>query len=295
MDMLNNNEDNFFINRLKSALDNAPTLIYIKNQKLEYIYGNMQTLKLFKCSMEELYLSNDSKFFPPNAVKQIKESDLKALSGKSTEMELIVDYGTNNTRVYLCANTPIYSSANHIIGILGISIDITLQKERVEKALNLAKTDVLTGLVNRLELDTNLAQEVQRCKRYQEPLSIILLDIDHFKIVNDHYGHLVGDRCLIHIAKILGNHSRITDTVSRWGGEEFLVLCPQTNLKGAIELAETYHSLINKYLFPEVKQITASFGVTTYRSGDTIETFINRADQALYKAKSMGRDRIEVF
>lgn len=290
MSMLNN----FFLNGLNAALDNAPSFIYVKNRKLEYIYGNVQTLKLFNCSMEDLYLSSDSNFFPSSSVRQIKENDLKALSGACTEMELIVDDGTNK-RVYLCVNTPIYSDTKHIIGVLGIATDITIQKELTERALNLAKTDVLTGLVNRLDLDTKLCQEAERCKRYHEPLSIILVDIDHFKIVNDNYGHLSGDRCLIHIANILSNHSRITDTVSRWGGEEFLILCPQTNLKSAIDFAERYRTLINQHVFPEVNQISASFGVTTFHSSDTVEAFITRADQALYKAKNMGRNRVEAI
>ncbi|WP_052810389.1 sensor domain-containing diguanylate cyclase [Vibrio renipiscarius] len=289
------NKDSLLLSGLRTALDHVPSFVYVKNRKLEYVYANIQTLKLFECTMEELYLASDGQFFPPETAQKIKENDLKALSGESTEIELIVNDGSANKRIYLSVNTPVYSDTNHIIGVLGISTDITTQKELAEKAIKLAKTDVLTGLVNRLELDSKLNQEIQRYKRDQEPLSIILADLDHFKTVNDDFGHLAGDKCLVQVAKIFGSHSRIVDTAGRWGGEEFLILCPQADLKSAIAQAETYRSLIHDHIFPEVKHVTASLGVTTFQPNDTLETFVDRADQALYKAKSLGRNRVEAL
>jgi diguanylate cyclase (GGDEF)-like protein len=219
------------------------------------------------------------------------------LSGESTEEEIIVDDGESEKKVCLEVKTPIYSNNDNdlIVGILGISTDITYQKSLEEKALKLAITDVLTGLANRLELDSVLGGEVERFKRSQHPLSIIMLDIDHFKKVNDNYGHLVGDKCLAKVAEILKNNARMIDTVGRWGGEEFLIICFETDLNGSRKLAKKLLTLIEESVFPEVKHITGSFCVTSFIADDTLEIFINRADQALYNAKEFGRNRVEVI
>ncbi|MCL1137831.1 GGDEF domain-containing protein [Shewanella pneumatophori] len=282
---------------LYAALDHVQSFVYIKNRKFEYVYANIHTLKLFGCTAEELYLATDTKFFPSDVVNELRAVDLKVLSGESTEEEVVVDAGTSKRRIYLNVKAPIYSDTNpnEVIGILGISTDITTQKLLEEKALKLAKTDVLTGLANRLELDTRLSHEIERCRRSQYPLSIILVDLDHFKKVNDNYGHLLGDKCLIQASEILTNNTRVLDTVGRWGGEEFLILCPETNLDNAIDLAEACRAIIEQHRFAEGPHVTVSLGVTTMIEGDSLEALINRADQALYNAKTLGRNRVEVL
>jgi diguanylate cyclase (GGDEF)-like protein/PAS domain S-box-containing protein len=282
---------------LRTALDNLPSYVYIKDSKSRYVYANKHTLDLFGCTSKELHLAEDSNFFPPDVMKKLRKVDLKVLLGGSTEEEIIVDDGESEKKVYLEVKTPIYSNNDNdlIVGILGISTDITYQKSLEEKALKLAITDVLTGLANRLELDSVLGGEVERLKRSQHPLSIIMFDIDHFKKVNDNHGHLIGDKCLVKVAKILKNHTRMIDTVGRWGGEEFLIICPETDLNGSRKLAEKLRTLIKESVFPEVKHITGSFGVTSFIADDTLEVFINRADQALYNAKKFGKNRVEVI
>lgn len=282
---------------LYAALDHVQSFVYIKNRKFEYVYANIHTLKLFGCTAEELYLATDIKFFPSDVVNELRAEDLKVLSGESTEEEVVVDAGTSKRRIYLNVKAPIYSDTdpNEIIGILGISTDITTQKLLEEKALKLAKTDVLTGLANRLELDTRLNCEIERCRRLKYPLSIILADLDHFKKVNDNYGHLFGDKCLIQVSEILTNNTCELDTAGRWGGEEFLILCPETNLNSAIALAEACRAIIEQHRFAEGPHVTVSLGVTTLIAGDTLEALINRADQALYNAKTRGRNRVEIL
>ncbi|MCL1146886.1 GGDEF domain-containing protein [Shewanella marinintestina] len=154
---------------------------------------------------------------------------------------------------------------------------------------------MLTGLANRLELDTRLNCEIERCRRLKYPLSIILADLDHFKKVNDNYGHLFGDKCLIQVSEILTNNTRELDTAGRWGGEEFLILCPETNLDNAIDLAEACRAIIEQHRFAEGPHVTVSLGVTTLIADDTLEALINRADQALYNAKTRGRNRVEIL
>jgi len=165
-------------------------------------------------------------------------------------------------------------------------------EEKNAKLEYLSITDPLTRLYNRHKLDQVLESEHQRFLRSKLAFSVILLDIDHFKLVNDRHGHSVGDDVLQHISDILQRNSRQTDSVGRWGGEEFLIICPYANLEGALNLAEKLRIAIESHDFPQVGHITASFGVTEYRSDDNESRVVSRADDALYKAKNAGRNRV---
>ena len=169
----------------------------------------------------------------------------------------------------------------------------TIAENAAKKLEHLSITDILTGLYNRRKLDEALQTEFHRSDRSAHHFAIIILDIDHFKQVNDTYGHLVGDKVLINIAEILQEQVRIVDIVGRWGGEEFLIICPNTQMDGILALAEKIRVKIKDHVFSEVGTQTASFGVATWQTEDTIKTIITRADKALYKAKHGGRNRIE--
>lgn len=158
---------------------------------------------------------------------------------------------------------------------------------------SLSITDPLTGLANRRHLEELLNGEIERMERYGDTFSIILADIDHFKLVNDSYGHDIGDVVLCTFAGLLQGLVRDCDLAARLGGEEFVVLLPQTKLDAATASAERLRVATRQMRatgFPE--NISASFGVTNYRLGDTIHTMLKRVDQALYAAKSGGRDRV---
>lgn len=157
----------------------------------------------------------------------------------------------------------------------------------------LSVTDRLTGLYNRLKLDEALEGEVQRALRFDQPFSLIILDLDHFKAVNDEHGHQLGDKVLIHLARLLQDNTRETDVVGRWGGEEFMVICTHTALDGALNLAEKLRLLLQECAFPVVGPRTGSFGVSAYRAGDQARDLVARADAALYTAKHQGRNRVE--
>lgn len=154
-------------------------------------------------------------------------------------------------------------------------------------------TDRLTGLYNRLRLDQALENEYKRIHRSNQFFSIIFVDVDHFKFVNDHHGHQLGDQVLIAIAHLLKGEAREVDVVGRWGGEEFLIVCPNTDTQQALILAERLRSMIAMHSFPSVKNKTCSFGVATIRPEETIASLLSRADAALYRAKANGRDRVE--
>ncbi|ACN17113.1 sensory box histidine kinase (GGDEF domain protein) [Desulforapulum autotrophicum HRM2] len=161
------------------------------------------------------------------------------------------------------------------------------------KLEQLSVTDRLTGLYNRMKIDDTLLEEIGRVLRYNYPLSLILMDIDLFKQVNDTHGHQAGDAVLIQMAKTMDKNIRSTDICGRWGGEEFMVICPHTDLKGALSLAEHLRESIARQIFPHVITQTGSFGVAQYGNGDSEADLIARADRAMYLAKEGGRNRVE--
>ncbi|MCX7206686.1 MAG: diguanylate cyclase [Proteobacteria bacterium] len=165
--------------------------------------------------------------------------------------------------------------------------------EKNKELEQLAVTDRLTGLYNRLFLDQVLEREFSTIGRHGTTFSLILLDIDHFKQVNDTYGHHAGDEVLKSISKILKESVRESDVVGRWGGEEFLVLCPNTSRTDALKIAKKLRLAIEQYDFASIGCRTASFGVASYQQGDTIATVEARADKALYLAKDKGRNCVE--
>lgn len=185
--------------------------------------------------------------------------------------------------------SPRYSDMGVMVGYTAIRQDIT-DKKRIEE---LSITDTLTGLYNRLKLDELLRLHVSTAMRHGTPFSVIMLDIDKFKSVNDTYGHQVGDTLLQEIAHVLKINIRLEDALGRWGGEEFLILLPATTSEGATALAEKLREAIEAYSFSTVGQRTSSFGVASYTQGDDTKSIIGRADEALYRAKESGRNRVE--
>jgi len=185
--------------------------------------------------------------------------------------------------------SPKYDDQNNKVGYTAIRQDIT-DKKRVEE---LAITDRLTQIYNRIHLDLILQKSIQNSQRYGHKLSIILLDVDKFKSVNDIYGHHLGDIILKETASVLKQNIRAADTLGRWGGEEFLIILPETGLQESMLLAEKLRMAMEQFKFKTVGSKTASFGVSSYHEGDTEITIVDRADKALYLAKENGRNRVE--
>jgi diguanylate cyclase (GGDEF)-like protein len=160
----------------------------------------------------------------------------------------------------------------------------------------LSVTDQLTGLRNRRYFDDHFAIERKRAKRYNKALSLIMIDIDNFKKINDAYGHQVGDSVLQAFSNLLQENVRPSDTISRWGGEEFIILLPSTSPENAIVVAQKIQSAVNLYHFSEVGNLTASFGVSNVEpNSNSNRDSVNQADQALYEAKKQGRNRVVAF
>lgn len=169
--------------------------------------------------------------------------------------------------------------------------------EQNEKLQKLSITDKLTDIYNRVKLDKTLQYEFNRTLRYKHIFSIILMDIDYFKSINDNFGHQIGDDVLIECANLFKDNIRNVDILGRWGGEEFLIICPETNKYEAVQLATDINIAVRNHKFKTYpKKITISIGVATFNENiQKVEALVSRADKALYEAKNQGRDRIVAY
>lgn len=216
-------------------------------------------------------------------VKTVDDEKLQPIYNKwvAVKQHTAIDYGVVWKLVFV------------IIVISFVYIYHYLHDKRLKKELTrLSITDKLTGLGNRLKTDELLFQRKRELNRYKVDTSIILLDIDFFKDVNDQHGHLVGDAVLVEFATLLKRNVRATDFVGRWGGEEFLIVCPNVEVKAAALLAEKILKKVRSHLFGGVGSITASAGVSGFSKVLSVADVVGLADKALYQSKRAGRDRV---
>ncbi|SFI89719.1 diguanylate cyclase [Nitrosomonas sp. Nm34] len=288
------------VDRFSFALDRIPTYIFMKDQQRRYIYANRSTLELFKCSAEDLAGSSDSRFFPPETVARLHETDIRVLlHGEDTAEKVICKGENGHLRIYWEIKTPIYENdkKTSICGLCGIFTDITeleLLKEKLEQQ---ARQDYLTGLFNRRFFMEQGHAELIRAQRYHHTLSLLMLDIDNFKKINDRHGHQAGDAVLKRLADVMRKMLRTVDIIGRIGGEEFAVLLPETDTQRATEVAERLREEV------ACTAVTLEMGMPLYfkvsigvvslegRDAD-LNTLLNQADKALYQAKENGRNRV---
>lgn len=169
-----------------------------------------------------------------------------------------------------------------ILSIFRYEAELKLEK--------LASTDKLTGIYNRMKFDEHLVAETSKAQRNTYSMSLILLDIDNFKDINDTYGHIQGDKALQSIAELIKKNIRLHDVCARWGGEEFVILMSDTQEEDASAFAERIRMEIEMCYFNNIKHLTASFGVSQFKMDESIDTLMKRVDDALYKAKGQGRN-----
>ena len=187
--------------------------------------------------------------------------------------------------------TPLLDEKGEIISFVSTGKDITDRVRMKGELEKLASTDYLTGLYNRFKFEEYLKQESSRCKRYNKFLSLIMFDIDHFKKVNDTFGHDVGDSVLKEISTLVGSHIRQSDVFARWGGEEFMLLTPETDLGSAHLLAEKLRKAVCEYNFLVAGRISCSLGVVQIKEDEESTSVYQRVDSALYAAKKAGRNQ----
>jgi diguanylate cyclase len=167
-------------------------------------------------------------------------------------------------------------------------------EETARTMRRLANTDALTALANRRQAEEHLVRELRRAERYGRVFSVLMMDIDHFKDLNDRFGHPAGDEILVDLARRIERTVRAADTVARWGGEEFILLAPETGLDDGRRLAEMIRTHIDGEVLAERYHVTLSIGVASYRPGDSLQSVVARADAALYLAKRGGRNQVRI-
>lgn len=209
-----------------------------------------------------------------------------ALSGEQVSFEAEIPYQKGGDRMVLAQYQPNLDGNGKVNGVYAVVRDLTSVKQ--------AEQDFLTGLWNRRKFEEKFEYLLRKASRYRQPVSLILIDVDNFKAINDCHGHLVGDEVLKTMGRHLGYTVRGADVVGRWGGEEFIILAPETAAEEARQLAERICAEIRRLSFDGVDQVTVSIGVAQSMEREKSDSLMERADSALYQAKREGRDRVVV-
>ncbi len=286
---------------VQTILDTSPNLIILATED-EIIDVNKAFLSFFKVnsldefsqtygSMSRFFEDVDEKYF----ISRSKLNDVPWVryimdnNENTYKVKMTIDGETH----YYSLKAGIFEKDMEIyLIILSDITEFQLQKFEYKK---IASTDNLTQLSNRFQFNILFEQEIKNTQRNDSSLSLIFIDLDHFKNINDTYGHDIGDLVLKEFATVLQDNVRNSDILARWGGEEFILLLPNTPLDKAIEVAEGIRKKIEDYDFNDNGKLTCSLGISTFHQEDNEKTLVKRADEALYKAKSNGRNRVEVI
>ncbi|HLP58978.1 MAG TPA: sensor domain-containing diguanylate cyclase [Candidatus Deferrimicrobium sp.] len=292
--------DSTELNKNEMLLHRYSQILAAINDPIAYIDVNFlyrtvndATLKIYRKTMEEMIGHPMEEVVGKEVfAEKFKPYIEQCLTGERVYHKDWFDFPDGQPRFMYISLDPLFAKNNIVAGVVIDSIDITKMKEMEDQLKLLSQTDQLTQVFNRVKFNDSLNYEMIRSKRYQTDLSLIMIDIDYFKDINDKYGHDMGDDVLKALAGLLKESTRETDICARWGGEEFMLLLPHTNLENASKLAERIRARIEKKVFKTGQTVTGSFGVTQFISADTDETFTKRVDRALYMAKEKGRNRV---
>ncbi|HWM87434.1 MAG TPA: diguanylate cyclase [Kofleriaceae bacterium] len=256
------------------------------------VCANPALTRVFGTGLDETIGRRRADFLRDQAHRLV-ETDLflVALHDAETGMPRKVDFevAQPERRVYRWECLPV--SLPEGTGVMDLYQDVTVEVDQARAQEHLARTDPLTGLVNRRGLAEAAEREVSRASRTGSPLTAVVFDIDHFKRINDQHGHPTGDRVLRHVARCLVENARCTDVVARWGGEELLVLLPDTDVRGGHRFAERVRTAVAAGPI-DLPFVTVSAGVHQRGGSETIEDAIAQADARLYEAKASGRDAV---
>ncbi len=243
---------------------------------------------LHKSKLLTSYFVEDANYFYPKDKNRWFEEILETEKNSAK----VHWKNTNSRDVIFYIKTEVIPDTNQY---LFVCKDITALEEESRKNRQLVLMDSLTNSINRLEIDDLLEMEMRRTERLGQPFSIILIDIDFFKNVNERYGQQAGDKVLRTISTIVQQRIRESDIFARWGGEEFILLTPGTDQNGAQELAESIRSIIEDFHFKNIDKITCSFGITQFSNGKAKNELIREAEHALAQSKNKGRNRVTIY
>lgn len=314
-------EEALFLSAVLSAVDSVIVLfdrggrVRFVNERFEEVFG-VRGADVVGRSRAQFVDAIADGFRSADAFRQVAlASDDRISGGRSTrdsgiaapdESEL--ELASPRHRVLLFSTVPVVQ-VDRRIGVLGVFRDVTAQRAAEEARERLvaelaarATTDALTGLKNRRAANEALAAEIERARRYERDLAVVLFDLDEFKHINDDFGHEVGDKVLATFGDVMARTARSTDVVARWGGEEFLAILPETDLAAGAAFAERVRAAlvdarplatIFRDNAERARLVTASAGVAMLHESDDADAVVRRADEALYDAKREGRDRVK--
>jgi len=264
------------------------TAVMIFDKNFNYTLAEGEVLQAVGLSPSAIEGKEIHEIFPDDINNILIPKFHAALAGERATLELLWC-----DRFFHVQTLPVRTESGDIFAGLIMTMDITDRKQMELALEKAAATDRLTGIHNREKIENELEMELERSRRYNSSMSLIMFDIDLFKNVNDTYGHSIGDLVLKHIAKIVSENIRLVDYFGRWGGEEFMLVLPETKIDQAEVLAEKLRCLIETCDVEVGSKITCSFGVTQLKAQDSSGQIIKRVDAALYKAKNGGRNRVE--
>jgi diguanylate cyclase (GGDEF)-like protein/PAS domain S-box-containing protein len=282
---------------LDTILNNIDAHIYMKNSERTFMYVNSKVANLFGDSAQNIVGKKDIDVLPQEIADHFYKSDREVFTTNSKQVieESVID-DEGKTHHYISTKIP-FIQEGKLPALIGFSSEVTELYNLKEEFKKLANTDSLTNLYNRRFFTERASSEFQRAKRYSLPMTLISIDIDHFKEINDKFGHPAGDKVLIEVSKCLEVNLRETDTLARIGGEEFSILLPQTSINEANILAERIRLQQSELVIMGDSQnnikLTVSIGVSSISDNDkSFDELFSRTDKALYLAKTSGRNQV---
>ncbi|WP_181918947.1 diguanylate cyclase [Wenzhouxiangella sediminis] len=274
------------VNRRSLLVDSIPILVSFIDKERRYREVNAAYEDWFCVKASDIRGQFMWEVLGDQAYERIRSYVDAALEGEEVSYEAEIPYKEGGKRVVLAQYQPSRGHDGEVTGMYAVVRDLTQVKQ--------AELDFLTGLWNRRKCEEKATELLRQADRYDQPLALMLLDVDNFKSINDRFGHAHGDEVLKGVGHHLGNTVRGVDVVGRWGGEEFIILAPETGLDEAKLLAERICAELRRQSFAGSQAVTVSIGVTRVSKGERLEQALERADEALYRAKREGRDRVAV-
>ena len=272
---------------LQAILDGLPNPIFAKNEELRFCLVNKAFESFFGVRREDILGKTvmDVKALPPGERERYATEDAALIcTGDTAHYETEFETGEGR-RYVLYWSKGVLSENFGDRGLVGAIVDISYQQ-------HISMTDLLTNLPNRRCFEERLEEIHALSERHGDVFCLIMADLDHFKTVNDTYGHGEGDVTLRKAAEVLASHCRHADIAARFGGEEFMLLLPKTDMREACLVAERICAAFREHIrLPDGSPVTVSLGVAEYRRGESAQDMVRRTDAALYRAKGGGRDR----
>ncbi|MDW7671365.1 MAG: diguanylate cyclase [Bacillota bacterium] len=275
---------------IRTVLDFQESMVIVTDGQM-VVDANQRFRQFFNLAEEKDLFYLENVFQHLNEMPdfhRFKESDWEKTMDE--EQKIIITDADSGEERYFHMKAARFPDQPHL-KIISLTDVTELEHER-QYYQQLAIIDPLTQIYNRVQFNRSLAEEIQKSRRFHTVFSLVMFDIDCFKQVNDTYGHQLGDKILVELTDVVNEHIREIDIFARFGGEEFIILAPETDLRGAEILAEKLRQEIEAFSFSHSDPMTCSFGVSMYKNNDQADDLIKRVDDRLYRAKNRGRNQV---